>query len=416
MAYNAFGWDTIYTIDIELVNGALSKCSMPKLNYDADGITMAGAFAPMRIVPGGSGKLLRISFSILSGTFTSKQNGEAALDGVQLIADLELALLPSAIPSTRNLVPRILSVSRQTGPGLLTPVNLIDSNKHLSPAQWGLVFGLLPQYLVSIADKLSFVLASVDYAKPATNSWLAPVEADYAFLSKNDGGMFLGVLAATTHRDVSGLPRTIDNEIVSGANNAGLFISEALFMQNVIMPNLPRAYSGASANTFHWNGSAIVSNQTFGAGSFQKGAITYYPQIDSFTMTVSGGNLVTQIAGHCDLKAGIGMTFNGSTTNEAVFNPQSKIVTFAADPNPQLNHDVDIPWYWAFGGLVVEGIVQLVARLIANALADSLRSGEGVTLAQSPPTSIQWSGTTPIAISVAGLNGLFYMQGTVKSV
>src|SRR5208282_1913508 len=134
MAYNAFGWDTIYTIDIELVNGALSKCSMPKLSYDADGITMAGAFAPMRIVPGGSGKLLRISFSILSGSFTSKQNGEAALDGVQLIADLELALLPSAIPSTKDLVPHILSVSRQTGPGLLTPVNLIDSNKHLSPA------------------------------------------------------------------------------------------------------------------------------------------------------------------------------------------------------------------------------------------------------------------------------------------
>ena len=150
MAYNTFGWDTVYVIDVDLVNAALAKEKLPQLDYNANNVKMTGTMGPMKIVSGGSGKLLRMSFSVSQGEFSSSSLGKASLDGVELIADLDLALLPSQIPDTKNLVPDIKSVSHQTGPGLLTPINLVDPGKHLNPGQHSLVFAFLPQFLVSV--------------------------------------------------------------------------------------------------------------------------------------------------------------------------------------------------------------------------------------------------------------------------
>lgn len=413
MTLDTGGWDTVYVIDAELVNAALAKENLPPLNYEFNGGKMTGTMGPMQIVPGGSGKLLRMSFPVTHGTFSSASLGNASLDGVELIADLELALLPSKIPDTKHLVPDIRSVSHQTGPGLLTPINLVDQGRRLNAGQHAMVFAFLPQFLVSVAPQISFVLASVNFAKPATYSWLAPVKADYAFMAKNDGSNYLGILAVTTDRDVSSLPRTIDNQIVSGSNNAGLFISEELFMENVIIPVLEKAYPEAGAHNFYWTGSEIKARRSFGAGSVKKGAITYYPSISSLGLTLSGGTLDTSLSGRCDLKAGISMTFDASSANPSRFDTHSKLLTFSADPHPTFHKHVDIPWYWAFGGLVVEAIVQLVARLIGNAIADALQDEQGIKLAKTPPSSIQWSHTTEIDVKEAGLYGLFYMQGIV---
>lgn len=416
MGYNTFGWDTVYAIDVDLINRVLQKAKLPALDFKGtqSGIVMTGVFGPLQIVSGGSGKLLRLAFPIKSGTFTSTQEGDAPLDGVELIADVELALLPSKVANTQNLVPNIQSVSKQSGSGLMTPIALLDPHKHLSPAQWGLIFGLLPQYLVSIAGQLSFVLATVNFAKPKSDTWLAPVKVDYAYMEKVDGSKYLGILSVTTNRDISKLERNIDNEIVSGKNNAGLFISEALFMQHVIQPVLARAYPDAPSSTFHWNGREIEARHSFGAGSVKKGAVRYHPEIEKLSVTVSGNKLDTKLKGHVSLKVGITMTFDGSTSNKAEFHPSTKVMSFAADPHPKFHKDVHIPWYWAAGGPTVDMIIQVVSHLIGNALSGALKADEGVKLAKTPPTSIQWPNTTPIDISEAGLNGLFYMQGLVS--
>lgn len=413
MVYNTFGWDTVYVIDVNFVNAALQREKLPALEYTSDGTEMTGAMGSMQIVSGGSGKLLRMSFQVTQGSLVSKAVGNGSLDGVTLVADLELTLLPSGIPTSKNLVPYIRQVSSQTGPGLLTPVNLLDPGKHLSPGQHALVFALLPQFLVSVAPQITFVLATVNFARPATNSWLAPVKADYAFMHKDDGSNYLGILAVTTERDVSNLQRTIDDQIVSGSNNAGLFIAESLFMENVIVPVLERAYPDAGKSNFYWTGREIKARRSFGAGSVKKGAITYHPRINSFDLTLVGGTLDTSLSGDCDLKAGIHMSYNASSSNSSRFDTKNKLVTFASDPHPRFHKDVHIPWYWIFGGLVVEAIVQLVACLIGNAIADALQGEQGVKLARTPPASIQWSHTTTIDVKSAGLNGLFYMQGTV---
>ncbi|ABA04151.1 hypothetical protein Nwi_0887 [Nitrobacter winogradskyi Nb-255] len=412
MVYNTFGWDTVYVIDVNLVNAALRRERLPELEYTSDGTEMTGVMGSMQIVSGGSGKLLRMSFQVAQGSLVSKTVGDASLDGVTLVADLELTLLPSGMPTSQNLVPDIRKVSQQAGPGLLTPVNLLDPGKHLTPAQHALVFALLPQFLVSVAPQITFVLATVNFARPATDSWLAPVKADYAFMNKNDGSNYLGILAVTTDRDVSNLQRTIDDQIVSGSNNAGLFIAESLFMENVIVPVLERAYPDAGRSNFYWNGREVKARRSFGAGSVKKGAITYHPKINSFNLTLVGGTLDTSLSGDCDMKAGIRMSYNASSRNSSRFDMKNKLLTFTSDPHPRFHKDVHIPWYWIVGGAVVEVIVQLVARLIGNAIANALQGGQGVKLARTPPASIQWSHTTNIDVKSAGLNGLFYMQGT----
>src|SRR5690606_27647797 len=105
MVYNTFGWDTVYVIDVNLVNAALRRERLPELEYTSDGTEMTGVMGSMQIVSGGSGKLLRMSFQVAQGSLVSKTVGDASLDGVTLVADLELTLLPSGMPTSQNLVP-----------------------------------------------------------------------------------------------------------------------------------------------------------------------------------------------------------------------------------------------------------------------------------------------------------------------
>ena len=421
MTYNMFGWDTVYAISANEVNKALAANpdkTLQDLDYQNGPIKMTGKFGPPSIVSGGSGKLLRLQFPITSGEFVSPGQPNASLANVTLVADLELAMLPGQLDK-KNLVFDIKSVAKggQTGPGLVTPINLLDPDNHLNTAQHAEVFGLLPAYLVKHAASLSYVFAQVNFAKPANNSWLAPVEADYAFMAKNSGENYLGILAVTTQKNISGLQRSIDNGIVGGTNDAGLFISKELFLKNVILPILPSAYPGTSDSTFTYDSStqSIKNTGPFNTPSTKHGAITYYPQITSLNTTLSGGDLVTSINGNCSLKAGISMTFSVGSTNVSQFDVATQTISFLPDPHPSSSHSVDVPWYWIAGGVIADAIANIVATVIGNEIADTLKNRAKVTMSNATPQSVEWTDTTKINVKTAGLDNLLYMQGVVAN-
>lgn len=416
---NLFGWDTAYAISISNINAALANNNgtIPQqFNYNQSGITMQGSFSPWRIVKGGSGKLLRMEFPVQSGTF-SMAGQSAQLDGVVLVAEVNLDLLPAGT-SQKNLMFNLKAVAQNgvTGPGLVTPINLLDPNGHLNAAQHGLVYGLFPQYLVDHASQITFVFANVNFVPPATDSWLAPVQCDYAYLEKNDGSSYLGILSVTTNRDISGLDRNIDPAIVSGNNNAGILISKQLFLRNVIFPLLPSIFQhGTTSNNFSLNANGdIVNHGSFPTDSVKKGAITYQPQVDSLLMTCSANYLLTSISGSCDLGLNMSMTFGIVSKNVLNFNPANYQLTFAPDPNPYQTHDSHIPWYDYLFGVIPDIIIAIVVPEIADGIADDLdKYSSSINLAQAPPMNIGWPGMKPITIGSAGLSDNYFMQGNV---
>jgi len=170
MSFNTFGWDTVYVISVDQVNKTLVQNqaqTLETLDYVDGSIKMTGQLGPWSITTGGSGKNLRMSFPITSGTFVFPDSPNADLSGVTLIADVNLALLPSGT-STKNLAFDFNAVggNGKPGPGLVTPINLLDPNNHLSPAQHAEVFGLLPAYLVQQASSLTFSFANEATASP----------------------------------------------------------------------------------------------------------------------------------------------------------------------------------------------------------------------------------------------------------
>ena len=420
MSFNMYGWDTVYAISSSEVNKVLAKNhdkTFQTLDYEDGPISMKGQFGPLSITPGGGGKLLRMEFPITSGTFISPGQPNADLTGVTLIADIELDLLPGDAQK-KDLVFNMKKVAADgaTGPGIVTPINLLDPNNNLNSAQHSIVSGLLPNYLVSKAPELTFVFANVNFAKPSSDSWLTPVSADYVILSTLGGDVYLAILAVTTSRSISGLKRIVDPGIISSSNNAGLFISSELFMKNVILPVIPRVYSGTSSSDFQYNSSSgtITNVRPFGMPSVKSGAITYHPEVNSLTVSLQGGNLVTSLSGSVDLKAGINMTFSEGVTNRSQFNATNQQLIFLEDNSPSSDHHVSVPWYFVGGAVIALAIANIVASIIASSINNTLNDRAKVTISDSLAPSVQWSGTTPIAFNTAGLDGLLYLQGTLK--
>jgi hypothetical protein len=420
MSFNTFGWDTVYVISVDQVNKTLVQNqaqTLETLDYVDGSIKMTGQLGPWSITTGGSGKNLRMSFPITSGTFVFPDSPNADLSGVTLIADINLALLPSGT-STKKLAFDFNAVggSGKSGPGLVTPINLLDPNNHLSPAQHAEVFGLLPAYLVQQASSLTFSFAKVDIAQPGSGSWLSPVEADYAYMEREDGSAYLGILAVTTERDISKLSREIDSDIVSGSNNAGLFIAGDLVMQHVVEPVFPEAFRGTSPSTFTYDpGSQTVFNTAeFPLPPMRKGPFTYNPVVRTFRSQLSGGNLNTFIEGTVDMHEGITMTFTVNTVNGTEFDGSDLSLAFLPDAHPNVTHQAHVPPYYHFGAGLVAAIAQLIANFFANLISDTLKDRAKVVLSEGPQLSVQWADTAPLQVTNASLDGALDIQGTLS--
>ncbi len=411
------GWDIAYALSIDKVNKALANNNgtIPQtFSFDEQGIEMRGTFGAWQIVTGGSGKLLRMNFPISSGTFSMPGQGEATLDGVTLVAEIDLTLLPDGADK-KKLAFNMKAVAKNgaIGPGLVYPINLLDPKHHLNTEQHSLVYSLLPGYLVEHAAQVSFVFANVNFAKPASNSWLAPIESDYAYVGKNDGSSFLAILSVTSQRDISGLERTLDPNVVTGTNNAGILISSDLFLQNVILPSMPQSFPGTSQNNFFFSNHTIHNRGTLPGPDAKAGAITYHPKITEVSTNISGGNLKTHIAGNADLHANITMTYSIDTSYSTRFNADAQEVSFVQNGTPSSSHHAHIPWYLYFLGPIPDIIISIVVPIIADSIASTLKDAAGSSITKTPPQSVTWPNTTPIRITEAGLDSNFYMMGIV---
>ncbi|MEM7375101.1 MAG: TULIP family P47-like protein [Bacteroidota bacterium] len=416
---NIHGWDTVFAISVDKVNSALASNNgtIPEaFDFTQGGLRMSGTFDAWHIVNGGSGNLLRMNFPIKTGSFQMPGQSAVSLAGITLVAEVHLALLPEG-NSSKRLTFDIKAVGKngQTGPGLITPVTLLDPQHHLTSSQFGLVFSLLPTFMVTHAQQVSFVFATVNFAPPNSNSWLTPVKSDYAFIGKNDGSSFLAILSVTRNRDTSRLERKVDPGIIKTGANSGILISRDLFLANVIQPSMPSAYPHTSSGNFVFSASdhSIRNRGSLRGPDAKAGAITYHPVISSLRTTVNGGNLSTNLSGSTDMHAGITMTYQIATSYSLGFNTGNQSLTFRQNGTPSSSHHASIPWYLAFMGPLAILIIEIIVPILANEIAASLNGAVSSSITQTPPQTVKWKGAEPMRVHQALLDQNFLMQGTV---
>ncbi len=420
---NTFGWDTVFVLTMDRANQALASggsqllTSISVRTTQPINMELNGQFTSWKIVPGGSGKLLHLQLTFGSGTITVA-NQNASLNGVGVVVEVSLDLLPES--GAQQVLRFSMLQAGKPGdagkPGVVTPVTVVNAQA-LPPQHVAMLLEYIPQYLVQNASRISYALATVNLFQPGSGSWLAPRQCDYAFERRVNAPDCLAVLGSMTAGNISGLPRQIDPALMQAGNTGAFLFTGDLFLEHVVLPMVPTTLRADAKNFYFDSGQhAIRNHNSFGAVSVKKGAVTYHPSIDSFTMTVNGGSLQTQLSGSCDLGLNISMSFSITINNAVVFDPSSQTLRFQPDANPSQHHDSHIPWYDYFLGPIPDIIMAAVVPSIAGGIADNLTQfASSSTIASKPPTPVHWTGMGSFSVKAAGLETALYLRGDVYS-
>ena len=420
---NLYGWDTGYATTINRLNKVLAdpKGVLSSFSFAEQGWTIQGQFGQWSIIEGGAGQLLHLQTVIQSGTISGEGTANAELSGISVQFEINLQFLPSELPNHKKLAfnfKRVGKTGTPSGPGVVTPLRVIDPNKKLSFTQTAVLGAGIARCLVDKSPSISFAFAQLNLVPPNTDdSWLTPVECGYTYYETGGGASYLVILSATNKRDTSNLPRQVDSNLISGSGDVFFGISESQFLQHVILPVLPKVYSGTDTSYFKFEAedNTIKNSKPIKLAGIKKGAITYHPKITQLTINVLGSTVESDASGSCDMKMGISMTFNIAGTSASSFNPATAQISLAKDPHPRKSHKAHIPWYLWFMGPIPDIILAIVVPIVADGIAEGLDSAiKKMSFVKAGPQNVQWPGMKKFTITGGGLNGGFQLSGNLE--
>jgi hypothetical protein len=416
---NIQGWDTIYCISVDQVNGKLREnadrlphrfqaASQPGDSLTYNLAAQSGAWQLQR----GQGALFTLAISFTSGTFTVAQAGSADISGVTIGIDVDLRLLPSSIPGSRDVAFQFAAPkSTKTG-------SIISGGEKLDIQHRTFLPFVLAQYLAMHAGAITYALATINPGKPGISSWLSPVQSTFTLLTDAvSGRLFLAVLNSLTQRDVSRLSTAVDLSLPAGTD-AVLALSTDVMMQNMLLPACKSAY-GTQNFSFSTGDHTIHQTNGFGLPSVKSGLIWYSPSANAFRASLNGNKLVTHVDGSCDLKASLSMTFWVEAACPFAFDRTHKTLGFAQDGSPRQDHSVDAPWYLKyllpFVLPIAAAVTAIVVTVIGNDLAGKISSAlSSVAKVDDMLAMVNWTGLKQPQLTDARLDGALIMTGNFQ--
>lgn len=425
---NTNGWDTISVLDIAQVNRQLStRLSELMITFDTSwddafsgSYHASGQFGPWSIT-GGSSSDIYLTLPILSGTLAPAAGGSSTdISGMAVQVEVNLEWVPSSVTSgASNLQFDLTTVTDPNAtrqPGGISVMKVTDPNGTGFGAEVG---SGIAHALVDNTDKISFIFAQTGIVDTDTATWLLPVRSTYSYQTpQGSSSGYLAILSVTTDRDISGLSSNIDAGIIDSSAPLAFVISGDLFLQHAILPALPGAFPGTSANNFGYANGQITLAAAFNMSGILVGAVTYIPKVTSLSITVDGTALASSAAGTCDLDMpNAYMTFSASSTNVLAYDVASQSFTFIKDPHPRTRSDSQVPWYdyliglGPLGAAIIASVLAVVESGVAASMAGSTLAG---SLAAAPASTVQWAGLDQVAITSGALDDCFIMHATVS--
>jgi hypothetical protein len=431
-----YRWDVVYACSGAYINAQLAaKASdlIQTFTYEDTAVQVQGQFGTWQIVPGGGGTLLQFETPVAAGTVVIKSTGESiALDGAIPLVQLQLQLHKG---STQDVVSNLVfnCTTAGQGPGDTTPgaVTVIDVDTsgtlagHPSGAlAAALLRNALCQIFLQNANQLNFVFAGLLPTPVGENAdWLTPVSSAYCYQQPVDttalGG--IAILGALTNADVSGYPANFDSTLLAG-EDFGFVLSAQAFMQNVILPALPASFQGncnAGDLTLNADGS-ITMGQGFNLNDVTVGAIDYTPSVTSLRYAINDTAMDCYVATSTDITGLVDASVSNSVTssNQSTFDVQTRLLSFADDPNKSTTEDTHIPWWESVLGALTLGImnvvIEAVSLAIENSAGDVTSSATAQSLGSVAPGLVSWTGQQSVVINAGGLADNIYMQGSIQ--
>ena len=269
---NTQNWDTVFALRVSEVNKDIVKSAkagkVPKtFKSPADhGLTISGNFDPWRLSPKGSDHIANIILPISKVDFI--KGGKTILSDTGLEAHIEIHL---EFVTDHNPPPQKKNAKLKGG----KPVKLVAKTQPLSSVDpriakvlnvtkpnGAFVDSGVPSVVQSgIENWLQKHLADFQHiftrlrlnstAAKGDLKWLIPTDTGYAFGAGNtvDDAM-LAVLCTTNGRKAKSLVPQVSAGALRPQDKASFVIGSHAFMQDVLLPAMPKAYKGTKVTDY----------------------------------------------------------------------------------------------------------------------------------------------------------------------
>jgi hypothetical protein len=427
------GWDTVFVADIREINQALAKDagrSVETFRFDEHGFHIEGTFGAWEIVPGGSGDLLDLQITIAAGSLSMEGLAQPVdLAGVKVVLTVSLRFLPAPDASqTKVLTFHFDSVADHNttapGAGVVSFHKTIAPDGLLTPLQQTAVGMAIASALVHHAAQVSFVFAAVNPLAATQAPWLQPRHLAYCYADVvGTGAQMLSILCVNAERPISDLPRQLDPGLLAPDQNAGLALSESLFLANVLIPALAQSFRTPVANfrpgtVPGLNQQGVLLANKFPLPAVHKAGQTYTPWINALTAVVEDTRVQLEVHGTCDMKMNIRMDFRANSTLGATFMPATGSLAFSTIGSPVFHKHIHVPWYdhlFDIFGLVAEVILDVTVAVIGNELGKSIAQVSSAReISSCAPNLVGWLGGTKFTPTQGGLATSLYLRGRLS--
>lgn len=446
------GWDVIYASSVSCLNQVLaenSKDLLTTFSYRSSvrEVALAGIFGAWSIEPGGTANRINLKTPIKQGTLTLGMINYS-LDDIQPVLNVALTLIephdtgpggpePGGTEPQGAVQHLCFDITDMApGPGVAHGGQIYMANPDVSGALKGRYPGgiveaalqdALPECFLANPDKIQFVFASVFMSAPEDQPWLKPTGTAVSYFESTD--KILQALAIKTVTQspwpASSLSTGIDPSMLAPGLSMFFALSQAVFMRNLLLASLPQVIgNGVTPDCFQFTGptqpneqnaSKIMNTRPFGVGSVENAGTSYYPQINSYQVTISGSQIKTMASGQFDVTglAGAWVSFdNLEVVNEPYFDPGSKTVKFRLVGQTAPSFDKHIPDEYVLLGGIPDAIINAVLNAVENAVQDALQGEGDLSVDTIPLQTAVWTGLEAFDISQADLEQAFVIRGT----
>lgn len=416
------GWDIVYVCSNSATNTQLKKYmdeNEINLSYSDENSKISLTFSPWEIVQGGSGKLLRIKTPVKKGELIFNNN-PINLDGICPLIEIQLGFFNDN-STKKSLAFNFLVKGAKPGDttdGAVTIINADLNGIITDQIELSLLNLALPSIFIENKTKFSYIFAELNLSPE--EKWMKPEKYKYTYISttSNQYEGFLAILSVVTNRDISKLSDAIDTKILNDNNNLFLLLSERMFLENMILPELPRSFGNGSKPTdFKFNKTSettgeIVNVNTLNANPVEWGGVNYYPKIKKLRIKIEGSTMVINADGYFEFM-GFDQWFYTKSINKFVYNKDTKEAYFIPDSNPWYDYD-STPWWVYILGLVV-ALIAAISTGVAKSVAKSMSfQANNNFLGNIKTDVISWNKSDNIYVQNVILDVAFGIQGKDK--
>lgn len=377
-----------------------------------------GEFGAWSMDVGVAGDTFVLETPITSGEMHMNHDSEPIdISGMRPQSIVTLHLVPSSLDKElTELRFNFKETNSDSGNGAVFPHDVLGGDS-LTFVQNLALGDAIAKALVNNAGDISFVFASINPLYSSNLSWLQPKTSRYSSLNPAGAPPALAIFSASSERDVSKLSTSVKPDILSGAGDAGLAISEDLFLQYVFAPVLLHGL-GASGDLKVEN-SILVNNGSLSLPTVKKAGESYHPKLKHLSANVTDTRINLTVSGSCNMHMGIHMNFNASSELKVSLSGDGKSLQFDSIGNPTFHKHVHVPRYDHLFD-IVSGVSEIILQATVSAISKGI-SGKisskvvGDDILKYAPSIVSWAGKNKFDVKKAFLADCLCCRGILQN-